>query len=150
MSDSILVEITEQPLDPAVLVQFAEAPEMGAVVTFSGNVRNHNRGRTVEYLEYDAYRPMAEKQLRTIAQEAVERWNCRIAIQHRVGRLEIGDPSVIVVAACAHRGDAFEACRYAIDTLKERVPIWKREVWEGGEAWIEGERDAPVAAVSEG
>lgn len=150
MTDTILVEITEQPLDPAVLVSFAEAPEMGAVVTFSGNVRNHNRGRTVEYLEYDAYRPMAEKQLRAIAQEAVDRWNCRIAIQHRVGRLEIGDPSVIVVAACAHRGDAFEACRYAIDTLKERVPIWKREVWEGGEAWIEGERDAPVAASSEG
>jgi molybdopterin synthase catalytic subunit len=150
MPDSIFVEITEQPLDPAALVRFAEAPEMGAVVTFSGNVRNHNRGRTVEYLEYDAYRPMAEKQLRAIAQEAVERWNCRIAIQHRVGRLEIGDPSVIVVAACAHRGHAFEACRYAIDTLKERVPIWKREVWEGGEAWIEGERDAPVAASSEG
>jgi len=146
MSDSILVEITDTPLDPAALVRFAEAAEMGAVVTFSGNVRNHNRGRTVEYLEYDAYRPMAEKQLRAIAAEAVERWKCRIAIQHRVGRLEIGDPSVIVVAACAHRGDAFDACRFAIDTLKERVPIWKREVWEGGEAWIEGERDAPVAA----
>lgn len=146
MSDRIFVEITDAPLDPAALVRFAVAAEMGAVVTFSGNVRNHNRGRTVEYLEYDAYRPMAEKQLRQIAEEAVERWNCRIAIQHRVGRLEIGDPSVIVVAACAHRGAAFEACRFAIDTLKERVPIWKREVWEGGEAWIEGERDAPVTA----
>jgi len=146
MADRIFVEITEAPLDPAPLVRFAEAAEMGAVVTFSGNVRNHNRGRTVEYLEYDAYRPMAEKQLRQIAEEAVQQWNCRIAIQHRVGRLEIGDPSVIVVAACAHRGAAFEACRFAIDTLKERVPIWKREVWEGGEAWIEGERDAPVAA----
>jgi molybdopterin synthase catalytic subunit len=119
---------------------------MGAVVTFSGNVRNHNRGRVVEYLEYDAYRPMAEKQLRAIGEEAAERWNCRIALSHRFGRLEVGDPSVIVVAACAHRGDAFDACRYAIDTLKERVPIWKREVWEGGEVWIEGERDAPVAA----
>jgi molybdopterin synthase catalytic subunit len=140
----IFVELTDAPLDPAPLVRRVEAPEMGAVVTFSGNVRNHNRGRQVEYLEYDAYRPMAEKQLRGIAEEAVRRWDCRIAIQHRVGRLEIGEPSVLVVAACAHRGDAFEACRYAIDTLKERVPIWKREVWEGGEAWIEGERDAPV------
>ena len=140
----ILVEITDKRLDPAPLVRFVEAPEMGAVVTFSGNVRNHNRGRAVEYLEYDVYRPMAEKQLRAIAEEAVERWSCRIAIQHRVGRLEIGEPSVLVVAACAHRGDAFDACRYTIDTLKERVPIWKREVWEGGEAWIEGERDAPV------
>lgn len=146
MSDQVFVEITDAPLDPAPLVRFAEAAEMGAVVTFSGNVRNHNRGRAVEYLEYDAYRPMAEKQLRQIAEEAVERWNCRIAIQHRLGRLEIGDPSVLVVAACAHRGDAFDACRFAIDTLKERVPIWKREVWEGGEAWIEGERDAPVSA----
>ena len=146
MPDPILIEITDAPLDPAPLVRFAEAPEMGAVVTFSGNVRNHNRGRTVEYLEYDVYRPMAEKQLRVIAQEAVERWNCRIAISHRVGRLEVGEPSVLVVTACAHRGDAFDACRYAIDTLKERVPIWKREVWEDGEVWIEGERDAPVAA----
>ena len=142
----ILVEVIDAPLDPAPLVRFAERPEMGAVVTFSGNVRNHNRGRTVEYLEYDVYRPMAERQLHAIAEEAVERWSCRIAIQHRVGRLEIGEPSVLVVTACAHRGDAFDACRYAIDTLKERVPIWKREVWEGGEVWIEGERDAPVAA----
>jgi molybdopterin synthase catalytic subunit len=146
MSTDILVEITDAPLDPAPLVRFVEGPEMGAVVTFSGNVRNHNRGRAVEYLEYDVYRPMAEKQLRVIAEEAVARWNCRIAILHRVGRLEIGEPSVLVVAACAHRGDAFDACRYAIDTLKERVPIWKREVWEGGEAWIEGEKDAPVTA----
>lgn len=144
MNTDVLIEVTDAPLDPAPLVRFAEAPEMGAVVTFSGNVRNHNRGRAVEYLEYDVYRPMAEKQLRAIAEEAVARWRCRMAIQHRVGRLEIGEPSVLVVAACAHRGDAFDACRYAIDTLKERVPIWKREVWEGGEAWIEGEKDAPV------
>ncbi|MFN3651862.1 MAG: molybdenum cofactor biosynthesis protein MoaE [Armatimonadota bacterium] len=140
----VLVEILDTPLDPAPLVRFVDAPEMGAVVTFSGNVRNHNRGREVEYLEYDAYRPMAERELRKIAEEAAERWQARIAIQHRLGRLEIGEPSVLVVAACAHRGDAFEACRYVIDTLKERVPIWKREVWVGGEAWIEGERDAPV------
>lgn len=142
----IWVEVTDQPLDPAPLARFVETPEMGAVVTFSGNVRNHNRGRQVEYLEYDAYRPMAERQLRGIAEEAVRRWGCRIAIQHRVGRLEIGESSVLVVAACAHRGDAFEACRWAIDTLKEQVPIWKREVWAGGESWIEGERDAPVRA----
>jgi MoaE-MoaD fusion protein len=144
--DPVFVQLTEQPLDPAPLVRFAERPEMGAVVTFSGNVRNHNRGREVHYLEYDAYRPMAERQLRQIGEEAAARWNCRIALVHRVGRLEIGEPSVLVVAACAHRGPAFEACRYAIDTLKERVPIWKREVWADGEVWIEGERDAPVSA----
>lgn len=138
-------EITEEPLDPAPLVRWAEGPEMGAVVTFSGNVRVHNRGRRVEYLEYDAYRPMAEKEMRAIAEEAARRWDCRVAIRHRVGRLEVGEPSVLIVVASAHRAAAFEACRFAIDTLKERVPIWKREVWEGGEVWIEGDRDAPVA-----
>ena len=146
MVDGVFVEITDKPLDPAPLVALVEGPEMGAVVTFSGNVRDNNRGRRVEYLEYDVYRPMAEKQLRKIGEVAVLRWDCRIAIQHRVGRLEIGEPSVLVVVACGHRGEAFDACRYAIDTLKAEVPIWKREVWEGGEAWIEGERDAPVTA----
>ena len=146
MVDGVFVEVTDKPLDPAPLVALVEGPEMGAVVTFSGNVRDNNRGRKVEYLEYDVYRPMAEKQLRKIGEAAVLRWGCRIAIQHRVGRLEIGEPSVLVAVACGHRGEAFDACRYAIDTLKEEVPIWKREVWEGGEAWIEGERDAPVTA----
>lgn len=143
--EAVWVEVTEAPLDPASLVRFVDAPEMGAVLTFSGNVRNNNRGRNVEFLEYDGYRPMAERELRRIGEEAVRRWNCRIAIAHRVGRLEIGEPSVLVVAAAPHRGEAFEACRYAIDTLKQTVPIWKREVWEGGEAWIEGPADAPVA-----
>jgi molybdopterin synthase catalytic subunit len=143
--EAVWVEVTEAPLDPAPLVQFVDAPEMGAVLTFSGNVRNNNRGRNVEYLEYEGYRPMAVRELRRVGEEAVRRWNCRIAITHRVGRLEIGEPSVLVVAAAAHRGEAFEACRYAIDTLKQTVPIWKREVWEGGEAWIEGPADAPVA-----
>jgi molybdopterin synthase catalytic subunit len=146
MQDGVYVEVTDKPLDPAPLVALVEGPEMGAVVTFSGNVRDNNRGRRVEYLEYDVYRPMAEKQLRKIGDAAVLRWDCRIAIQHRVGRLEIGEPSVLVVVACGHRGEAFDACRYAIDTLKAEVPIWKREVWEGGEAWIEGEKDAPVTA----
>jgi molybdopterin synthase catalytic subunit len=146
MQDGVYVEITEKPLDPALLVSLVEGPEMGAIVTFSGNVRDNNRGRRVEHLEYDVYRPMAEKQLRKIGEAAVLRWDCRIAIQHRVGRLEIGEPSVLVVVSCGHRGEAFDACRYAIDTLKAEVPIWKREVWEGGEAWIEGERDAPVSA----
>jgi molybdopterin synthase catalytic subunit len=142
------VEITDAPLDLDALARVVEAPEMGAVATFTGNVRDHNRGRRVEYLEYDAYRPMAERELHRIAEEAVARWQCRIAIEHRVGRLEIGEASVMVAVSCAHRADAFEACRFAIDTLKERVPIWKKEVWEGGEVWIEGERDAPVVAPS--
>jgi molybdopterin synthase catalytic subunit len=145
-ADPILAEVTEAPLDAEPLVRFVERPEFGAVVTFSGNVRCVNRGRRVEYLEYEAYRPMAEKEMRAIAAEAVERWRCRVALQHRVGRLEIGEPSVLIAIACGHRGQAFDACRYVIDTLKERVPIWKREVWEGGEVWIEGEGEAPVSA----
>ncbi len=140
----VLAEILDTPLDPGPLVAFCETPEMGAVVTFSGNVRNYNRGRTVGHLEYEGYRPMAVKEMRAIAEEAAQRWNARVAVQHRLGRLEIGEASVLVVAASAHRGDAFEACRYTIDTLKERVPIWKREVWEEGDVWIEGPGEATV------
>jgi molybdopterin synthase catalytic subunit/molybdopterin converting factor small subunit len=141
----IFVLLTDEALDPAPLVWFAEGPEMGAVVTFSGNVRDHNRGRQVGHLEYEGYRPMAEREMRKIAAQALERWPGRIAIAHRLGRLGIGEASVLVVAACGHRGEAFDCCRYAIDTLKERVPIWKREVWSDGEVWIEGPSDASVA-----
>ncbi len=146
MQGAVFVQITSDPLDPAPLMRLVEGPDMGAVVTFSGNVRNQNRGREVQYLEYDAYRPMAEREMRAIGEETATRWPCRIALQHRVGRLELGEASVLVVAACAHRAEAFEACRFAIDTLKERVPIWKREVWQDGEVWIEGAADAPVSA----
>ncbi len=141
-ADTVSVALLEEPLELAPLVALVEHAGAGAVATFSGNVRDQNRGRRVEYLEYDAYRPMAERQMREIAEEAVRRWDCRIAIRHRVGRLEIGEPSVLVAVACAHRAAAFEACRFAIDTLKESVPIWKKEVWEGGEVWIEGEGEA--------
>jgi molybdopterin synthase catalytic subunit/molybdopterin converting factor small subunit len=141
---SVWCEITDAPLDTDGLVRRVERPEAGAVVTFAGVVRNHSRGRTVLYLEYDAYRPMAERKMREIGEEAARRWECRIALQHRVGRLEIGEASVLIAVSAAHRGTAFEACRYAIDTLKETVPIWKKEVWEGGEVWIEGEREAPI------
>jgi molybdopterin synthase catalytic subunit/molybdopterin converting factor small subunit len=140
----VFCEITEAPLDTERLVRRVERPEAGALVTFAGVVRNHSRGRTVLYLEYDAYRPMAERKMREIGEEAARRWECRIALQHRVGRLEIGEASVLIAVSAAHRGTAFEACRFAIDTLKETVPIWKKEVWEGGEVWIEGEREAPT------
>jgi molybdopterin synthase catalytic subunit len=140
----VLCEMTEEPLDDDRLVALVERPEAGAIVTFAGVVRNHSRGRTVLYLEYDAYREMAERQMRRIAEEAATRWECRVALQHRVGRLEIGEPSVLVAVSSAHRAAAFDACRYVIDTLKETVPIWKKEVWEGGEVWIEGEDQRPT------
>jgi molybdopterin synthase catalytic subunit len=142
----MIAEITGEPIRLEPLVAHVERPEAGAVVTFAGNVRNHSRGRRVEYLEYDAYVSMAERKLREIAEETEQRWDCRVAVRHRTGRLEIGEPSVLIAVSAAHRGVAFEACRYVIDTLKVVVPIWKKEVWEGGEVWIEGEGEAPGEA----
>lgn len=138
----LLCEITQAPLEAERLSRLVAHPQAGAIATFAGVVRNHSRGRRVLYLEYDAYRPMAEKELRRIAEEAAGRWECRVAVQHRIGRLEVGEASVVVAVSCAHRAAAFEACRFVIDTLKETVPIWKKEVWEGGEVWIEGDRHA--------
>ena len=96
------------------------------MVTFAGNVRNHSRGRRVDYLEYDAYVPMAERKLREIAEEAERRWDCRVAVGIAPAVLEIGEPSVLIAVSCAHRAAAFDACRYVIDTLKQTVPIWKK------------------------
>jgi molybdopterin synthase catalytic subunit len=143
----MIAEITGEPLRLEPLILHVERPEAGAVVTFAGNVRNHSRGRRVEYLEYSAYVPMAERKLREIAEEAERRWECRVAVRHRTGRLEIGEPSVLIAVSCAHRAAAFEACRYVIDTLKQTVPVWKKEVWEDGEVWIEGEGEAPASGT---
>jgi molybdopterin synthase catalytic subunit len=111
----------------------------GAVVTFLGLVRNHNMGRHVRHLEYEAYEPLALKTFEQIAAEVRGRWpGARLAIHHRVGRLEIREASVAIAAASAHRGDAYAACRYAIERVKQIAPIWKREFFEGGDVWIEG------------
>jgi molybdopterin synthase catalytic subunit len=111
----------------------------GAVVTFLGLVRNHNLGRRVRYLEYEAYEPLAVKAFERIAAEISARWpGAKIALHHRVGRLEIGDASVAIAASSAHRADAYAACRYAIERVKQIAPIWKREFFDGGDVWIEG------------
>jgi molybdopterin synthase catalytic subunit len=134
-----ICEITNEPIDAAALVEAVRTDEAGAVAVFYGVVRNHNRGRRVLYLEYDAYPPMAEKKMREIAAEVRQRWPVTgIAMRHRIGRLEIGEASVVIAVASAHRADAIAACHYAIDRLKEIVPIWKKEVFEGGEEWLEG------------
>lgn len=137
-----VVKITRDPLDDAAvnaLVQAISHPEVGGIVTFQGIVRNHARGKRVRYLEYDAYPEMAEQQMAAIAAEVERRWQTdRVALVHRIGRLEIGECSVVVAVACPHRAEAFDACRYAIDTLKANVPIWKKEVAEDGEEWVEG------------
>jgi molybdopterin synthase catalytic subunit len=119
----------------------------GAVVTFLGLVRNHNLGRSVRYLEYEAYEPLALKAFERIAAEIAERWpGARLALHHRIGRIEVGDASVAIATRSPHRGDAYASCRYAIERVKQIVPIWKREFFEGGDVWIEGATADPEDA----
>ena len=134
-----MLSITPDPIDSQTLVDAVTRPEAGAIATFLGVVRNNNLGRTVGHLVYDAYPMMAERYMRAIANEVHERWDVlEVAILHRIGRLEIGEVSVAIAVSSAHRKEALEACHYAIDRLKEIVPIWKKEVWDNGEEWIEG------------
>ncbi|MBX5449202.1 molybdenum cofactor biosynthesis protein MoaE [Thermogemmatispora sp.] len=134
-----VIQITREPLNREALVAAVAAPEVGGMVIFEGVVRNQARGKQIRYLEYDAYPEMAEQQIRLIVEEARKRWGAeRVAVAHRLGRVEIGEASVIIVVATPHRAEAFEACRYIIDTLKTTVPIWKKEVSLDGEAWVEG------------
>jgi molybdopterin synthase catalytic subunit len=118
----------------------------GALVTFLGLVRNHNTGRAVRYLEYEAYEPLALKAFERIAAETAARWpDARLALHHRTGRLEIGDASIAIAARAPHRANAYAACRYAIERVKQIAPIWKREFFEGGDVWIEGATADPDA-----
>jgi len=134
-----LIQITQEPLDRDGLVAAVSHPGVGGIVVFEGVVRDHARGKQVRYLEYDVYPEMAMQRIRAIIVEAERRWAVdRVAVAHRIGRLEIGEASVIIVVATPHRAEAFEACRYIIDTLKTTVPIWKKEVATDGEEWVEG------------
>ena len=136
----MLFEVTADPLDPQRLADHVSHDESGAVVLFYGVVRDHNMGRKVLYLEYDAYPEMATKVMRQIAEEMkASKEIDDVAIQHRTGRLEIGEMSLLIAVSSAHRKEAFEACHALVDRFKEVVPIWKKEVWDGGEEWIEGE-----------
>jgi molybdopterin converting factor subunit 1 len=129
--------LTEQPLDAAEVTRRVEDPSCGAVVTFVGAVRNENEGRQVGYLEYEAYPGMAETKMAEIGDEIAERWGItRVAMAHKLGRCDVGEPSIVIAVASGHRREAFEACHYAIDRVKEIVPIWKREVWKDGAVWI--------------
>jgi molybdopterin synthase catalytic subunit len=136
-----LVAVTRDPLDLQALTAAIakEASGAGAVAGFTGLVRDHNQGRRVRFLEYEAYEPLAVRALDLIVTEAREMWpDARLAVHHRIGRIEIGDASIIIVANSAHRAHAFAACRYAIERVKQIVPIWKHEHFEGGEVWLEG------------
>ncbi|MQG20732.1 MAG: molybdopterin converting factor subunit 1 [SAR202 cluster bacterium] len=129
--------ITPDILDTKAITQSVHKPEYGAVTTFEGVVRQQNLGRTVAYLVYDAYIPMAEAEMERIAIEAEEKWGSMgVSMSHRTGRLEIGEVSIVVAVASGHRKESFEACRYIVDQIKTRVPIWKKEIWEDGEEWI--------------
>jgi len=130
--------VVDRPLSPDAIAAQVDDPGAGGVVIFSGVVRNHTDGRPVKFLEYEAHAPMAEAKLREIGAAIRSRWAGvrRVAMLHRVGRLEIGEASVLIAISAAHRGDAFDACRYAIDTLKRTVPVWKKEHFEDGEVWV--------------
>jgi molybdopterin synthase catalytic subunit/molybdopterin converting factor small subunit len=129
--------LTAEPLSLDAAVQEVRRDEAGAVATFTGTVRNRSRGRGVVSLEYEAYEGMAEQTMAELAAELERRYElCSIAIHHRIGRVEIGDASVVIAVSAPHRADALAACKDAIDTLKRTVPLWKKEVYEGGEEWI--------------
>lgn len=132
--------ITKERIDSQRIADALKAQQDGATAIFEGIVRNNSRGRSTLYLDYEAYEPMAIHEMERLAQESLERFKIRdVRLVHRLGRLEIGETSVLVVVASAHRGPAFEACRWLIDTLKKTVPIWKKEHFEDGAVWADGE-----------
>lgn len=145
-----LCALVAEPIDLDALAGQVRTDAAGAVVLFSGTVRNHHEGRRVESLQYEAYAPMAEEEMRRIAREIRARWRLEgVAILHRTGRLRVGETSVVVAVSAAHRREALEACSHAIDRLKELVPIWKKEYGEAGAGWVIGDRPpSPPVHVS--
>lgn len=146
-----MIEVVHEPLEPEAVTAQVRRNSNGAVVTFLGTTRDSTGGRTVLFLEYEAYQPMAERKLAEIADEIRARWPVDdVAIAHRVGRLEIGDVSLVVAVGSPHRKQAFAACHYAVDRIKQVVPIWKKEHFVGGEIWVEGPEStaAPARAVA--
>jgi len=142
-----VIELVREPIDPLPLVRHLRAPEDGAIVTFDGFVRNQSHDRATLYLDYEAYESMALGKMREIAADLHEKYPIdRVLIVHRLGRLEIGETSVFIAVSAPHRAAAFDACRFAIDTLKRTVPIWKKEYFEDGAVWADGELPpAPLA-----
>jgi molybdopterin synthase catalytic subunit len=139
-----LIELTTGPLDVSLTEAAVAHPGAGAICSFTGVVRDNNRGVAVTHLEYEAYGGMAERQMRGIAEEIIERWpGTRVAMVHRTGRLEVGEPSVVISVSAPRRADAFEGCRHAIERLKESVPIWKKEFARSGAVWLEGPQARP-------
>jgi molybdopterin synthase catalytic subunit len=137
--DDNLFRITTQKIGVASVVRKVHDIESGAVVLFIGTVRKLSKGKEVKYLEYEAYKEMALREFCKIVEEIKEKWNVKkIAIIHRTGKIKLGEASVIIAVSAPHRDEAFQASRYIIEKLKQTVPIWKKEVWEGGDEWIQG------------
>jgi molybdopterin synthase catalytic subunit len=131
--------LVRNPIEVQPIIDAIQKPEDGALVIFEGVVRNNANEKNVRFLEYEAYEPMALKKIEEIGSQAKKDFDIRdIAIVHRLGHMEIGECSIVIVVASAHRSPAFDACRYSIDTIKQIVPIWKKEFYEDGEVWIEG------------
>ena len=148
------IEIVSRPIETAKIMDGLKAGADGAVCVFDGIVRNNTRGRSTLFLDYESYEVMALEQMRGLAGEALTRFGARdVALVHRLGRLSIGESSVLIVVASAHRGAAFDACRWLIDTLKKTVPIWKKEHFVDGAVWADGEafpEEILPASVGEG
>jgi molybdopterin synthase catalytic subunit len=139
-SHSDLFQLVHTVIDAAALVRHVRGDNDGAIVTFDGFVRNESHGRRTLYLEYEAYEPMALLKMREIATQLREKFAVhRVAMVHRLGHLDVGETSVFIAVSAPHRGAAFDACRFAIDTLKRIVPIWKKEYFENGAVWADGE-----------
>jgi molybdopterin synthase catalytic subunit len=148
---SVSVALTHERIDAEKIVAAAKSGEDGAVVVFDGIVRNHTRGRRTLHLDYEAYEEMALRQMRELGRKAQERFSVRqVTMLHRLGRLEIGETSVLIVVASAHRSAAFEACRWLIDTLKQTVPIWKKETFADGAVWAPGDPFPKEIAIESG
>ena len=131
------IHLTDKPLDPNLVTALVTRPEYGGVNVFIGAVRDQTKGKKVVRLEYEAYEPMAISEMSKIVHQVKEKWpHAQMAIHHRVGTLHIGEAAVVIAVATPHRDDAFAACKYTIDTLKQTVPIWKKEVFEDGEVWV--------------
>lgn len=132
-----MIEITDQPIDKNKIMSAAESLEAGALNIFIGTVRAKTADKKVIRLEYECYEPMAVSEIQKIFEEASQRWPIlKVAISHRIGVLQLGDEAVVLAVSTPHRKESFEACQFIIDTLKQTVPIWKKEVYEGGEEWV--------------
>lgn len=137
-----MIEIVSEKIDITKILQSVEDNSAGGIDMFIGTTRDNSKGKSVLRLEYEAYIPMALKKMNEIAGEAKTRWNIKkISLVHRIGKVEIGEASIVIAVSSPHRKEAFEACRYAIDTLKKIVPIWKKEFFEDGEVWVDAREE---------